>query len=225
MLFETDYKSWGITNTAWPMVIFHYFSVMECDLQLQYNLEIASRISRAFDNGTKSREIFVYHSYCNNSYWGWDVSENNLYHEWKIKFSLKTWVVNLTVLLGKMFQSIRADNFRIQMYKEKARDILYMSLSWAIVFRKRIRRILCSVAMVKAVSSERVYRKTGKNLNCERICLFELPVYLCSKPLFPFSWDSLTIYYYLPLTRRLRKTIVCAKCMFVDLAYLTVGRR
>lgn len=35
----------------------------------------------------------------------------------------------MTVLLGKMFQSIRADNFRIQMYKEKARDILYMSLS------------------------------------------------------------------------------------------------
>jgi len=38
-------------------------------------------------------------------------------------------VVNLTVLLGKTFQSIRADNFRIQMCKEKARDILYMSLS------------------------------------------------------------------------------------------------
>lgn len=34
--------------------------------------------------------------------------------------------VNLNVLLRKIFQSIRVDNFRIQMYKEKARDILYM---------------------------------------------------------------------------------------------------
>lgn len=76
------------------MVIFHYFSVMECDLQLQYNLEIASRVSRAFDNGSKSKEIFAQHSYCNNSYWGWDASENNvyyLYNECKIKFSLETW--------------------------------------------------------------------------------------------------------------------------------------
>ena len=132
-------------------------------------------------------------------------------------------VVNLTVLLGKIFQSICADNFRIQMYKEKARDILYMSRSWAIVFRKRIRHILCSEAMVKAVSSERVYRKTGKNLNRERMCLFALPVCLCSKPLFSFSWDSLTIYYNLPLTRRLQKTIVCVEFIFVDLAYLTIG--
>lgn len=132
-------------------------------------------------------------------------------------------VVNLTLLLGKVFQSICVDNFRIQMYKEKARDILYMSLSWAIVFRKRIRHILGSVAMVKPVSSERVYRKTGKKLTHERMCLFVLPVCLCSKPLFSFSWGSLTICYHLPLTRRLQKTVVCVKFIFVDLAYLTTG--
>lgn len=33
---------------------------MKCDSQLQYNLEIASRVSRAFDNGNKSRERFVH---------------------------------------------------------------------------------------------------------------------------------------------------------------------
>lgn len=38
-------------------------------------------------------------------------------------------VVSLTVLLGKIFQSICAANFRIRMYKQKARDILYLSLS------------------------------------------------------------------------------------------------
>lgn len=57
-----------LPNRPWPVVIFHYFSVMNCDLQLQYNLEIASKISRVLDNGAKSREIFVHHSYCNNSY-------------------------------------------------------------------------------------------------------------------------------------------------------------
>lgn len=45
------------------MAIFHYFSVIECDLQLQYILKIASWISRAFDNGTKSGEIFAHQSY------------------------------------------------------------------------------------------------------------------------------------------------------------------
>jgi len=74
------------------------------------------------------------------------------------------------------------------------------------------------MVMMKAVSSERVYRKTGKNLNCERMGLSALSVSLCYKPLFFFSWDSLTIYYYLPLTRGLQKTVVSVKFIFVDLA-------
>lgn len=181
------------------MVIFHYFSVRECDLQLQYNLEIASRISRAFDNGTKSREIFVHHSYCNNSYWGWDASENNSYHECKIKFSPKTWEWWIRQYYWERFSTAHV---RIT---SGFKGIRKRPETWVSAEQLCLERDVCSVAVVKAISSERVSTRTGKNLNHERICLFALPVCLClcSKPFVSFSCDSLIVCNYLLLTRRL----------------------